>query len=133
MLKIIVIIILLLVLINIVIGTINVEGMTQNDAGKLINDIQKDVENYKWRDVPESYHDAFNRGFYSNGPKNMQEDYPGVEIPLNEDNLDFFSKTKFAPECCPNTYSIGDGCACMSKDMMVHLNTRGGNKTHGNF
>lgn len=47
--------------------------------------------------------------------------------PLNEGELDFFANTEFKPECCPNTYSNSEGCACMSTQQYSSLITRGGN------
>ncbi len=38
-----------------------------------------------------------------------------------------FANTPFKPECCPNTYSNGGGCACTTKTQVDLLNTRGGN------
>ena len=38
-----------------------------------------------------------------------------------------FANTPFKPECCPNTYSKGGGCACMTAEQTNHLVTRGGN------
>jgi len=38
-----------------------------------------------------------------------------------------FKKTKFKPECCPNTYSNSMGCACMSNSQYKYLIERGGN------
>ncbi len=38
-----------------------------------------------------------------------------------------FANTPFKPECCPNIYSNGRGCACMTAGQTNHLVTRGGN------
>ena len=38
-----------------------------------------------------------------------------------------FANTPFKPECCPNTYSNSQGCACMSTQQYNTLITRGGN------
>ena len=48
-------------------------------------------------------------------------------VPLPEGELNMFEKTPFKPECCPNTYSNSDGCACMTVDQYNYLITRGGN------
>ena len=53
----------------------------------------------------------------------------GGPIPLPEDELLIFDKNKFSPECCPSTYSNGDGCVCASPEQMKYLNERGGNRT----
>lgn len=49
------------------------------------------------------------------------------KIPLPEGELSMFAKTDFKPECCPNTYSNGSGCACMTVDQRQYLLNRGGN------
>ena len=48
-------------------------------------------------------------------------------VPLNEGELLLFANTPFKPECCPNTYSNGSGCACMTVDQYNYLINRGGN------
>ena len=48
-------------------------------------------------------------------------------IPLPEGELDMFANTPFKPECCPNTYSNGSGCACMTVKQYNYLSDRGGN------
>lgn len=48
-------------------------------------------------------------------------------IPLPKDELDMFATTDFKPECCPNAYSNGSGCACMTVDQYNYLRERGSN------
>ncbi len=48
-------------------------------------------------------------------------------IPLPEGEMSIFANTDFKPECCPNTYSTGSGCACMTTKQYNYLITRGGN------
>ena len=48
-------------------------------------------------------------------------------IPLPEGQLAMFSTTEFKPECCPNAYSTGTGCACMTVKQYDYLKNRGGN------
>jgi hypothetical protein len=48
-------------------------------------------------------------------------------IPLPEGELDMFATTPFKPECCPNTYSSSEGCACMDIKSYNYLINRGGN------
>ena len=48
-------------------------------------------------------------------------------IPLPEGELDMFANTPFKPECCPNTFSNGSGCACMTVKQYNYLTDRGGN------
>ena len=52
---------------------------------------------------------------------------PKQPIPLPEGELDMFATTPFKPECCPNTYSTGSGCACMTVDQYKYLRNRGSN------
>jgi hypothetical protein len=52
---------------------------------------------------------------------------PQQPIPLPKDELVLFSTTDFKPECCPNTYSTGSGCACMTVDQYKYLKNRGSN------
>jgi hypothetical protein len=53
----------------------------------------------------------------------------GGPVPLPEDELLFFDKNKFSPDCCPSNYSNADGCVCASPEQMKYLNERGGNRT----
>jgi hypothetical protein len=58
----------------------------------------------------------------------------GGPIPLPEDELLIFDQNKFSPDCCPSTYSTGEGCLCASPEQMKYLNERGGNRTlNGEF
>lgn len=54
------------------------------------------------------------------GPQNANQ-------PPSSDSMDFFANTQFKPECCPNTYSGSEGCACMSNSQYNTLISRGGN------
>jgi hypothetical protein len=54
-------------------------------------------------------------------------DKPKQHVPLPEGELDLFYSTQFKPECCPNTYSRSNGCACMTGDQYNYLILRGGN------
>jgi hypothetical protein len=49
------------------------------------------------------------------------------QIPLPEGQLAMFANTPFKPECCPNAYSNGSGCACMTTGQYNYLISRGGN------
>ena len=55
------------------------------------------------------------------------ENRPKQPIPLPEGQLDIFATTPFKPECCPNTYSSSEGCACMTTEQYGYLQNRGGN------
>jgi hypothetical protein len=48
-------------------------------------------------------------------------------VPLPEGQLLMFANTPFKPECCPNTYSTGNGCACMTTEQYNFLILRGKN------
>ena len=52
---------------------------------------------------------------------------PSQPIPLPDGEMSMFANTQFKPECCPNTYSTGSGCACMTTDQYNYLILRGGN------
>lgn len=49
------------------------------------------------------------------------------QVPLPEGEMLMFAKTEFKPECCPNSYSTGSGCACMTVPQYNYLVDRGGN------
>lgn len=48
-------------------------------------------------------------------------------VPLPEGEMLLFANTEFKPECCPNTFSTGSGCACMTGAQYNYLILRGGN------
>jgi hypothetical protein len=52
---------------------------------------------------------------------------PKQQLPLPEGEMNFFARTQFKPECCPNTYSTSQGCACMDVSSYNYLIQRGGN------
>ncbi len=62
----------------------------------------------------------------SQGVKNILN-RPSQQVPLPEGQLSMFANTEFSPECCPNTYSNGSGCACMTVNQYNYLVSRGGN------
>jgi len=45
------------------------------------------------------------------------------------EHLYMFQKNEARPECCSSTYSVSNGCLCVSEDQMKFLNKRGGNRT----
>jgi hypothetical protein len=47
--------------------------------------------------------------------------------PLTKGEMDIFANTPFKPECCPNTFSSSEGCACMDMKQYGTLVNRGGN------
>jgi hypothetical protein len=62
----------------------------------------------------------------STGVSNILNRAP-QQIPLPEGELSMFANTPFKPECCPNAYSNGSGCACMTAKQYNYLISRGGN------
>lgn len=48
-------------------------------------------------------------------------------VPLPEGEMLMFANTPFKPECCPNTYSTSQGCACMTSAQYNWLRLRSGN------
>jgi len=52
---------------------------------------------------------------------------PAQPVPLPEGEMVLFANTDFKPECCPNAYSTGNGCACMTTQQYNYLIKRGGN------
>ena len=59
----------------------------------------------------------------------LKNDHTSTSMPLDNDKKDFFEKTEFKADCCPSTFSNGDGCACLSFDQLNHIRSRGGNST----
>ena len=77
-------------------------------------------------DIEKALQYAGNMGYQTILQKH--QNYKGTPIPL-QNTLFYFQDNEFKPECCPATYSNGDGCACMSVKQMEYLNERGGNRT----
>jgi len=48
-------------------------------------------------------------------------------VPLPKGEMFMFASTPFKPECCPNTYSTSQGCACMTGQQYNFLAQRGSN------
>ena len=61
--------------------------------------------------------------------KQDHDTYQG-ELVQPDQQLSFFANTQFKPECCGSNYASSGGCACMNKNQMNYINTRGGNRTH---
>jgi hypothetical protein len=73
---------------------------------------------------------------YEKGPdiewrKQPHNTYKDTEVPLPEGSLHFLANNEFKPECCGSTFSSYGGCACLTKEQMDYINTRGGNRTKG--
>ena len=78
----------------------------------------KDIRDINYNKIDE------NTDLYSN----LEHNVTGP-IPLPDDELVFFDKNKFSPDCCPSNYSSADGCLCAAPEQMRYLNERGGNRT----
>jgi hypothetical protein len=66
------------------------------------------------------------RNLKGNGPSNLTEQ--GYKIPPQK--MDVFDGVRFAPECCPSTYSNSVGCACAPPNLERYVaEQRGGNNT----
>ena len=63
------------------------------------------------------------------GFRGKEHDANQAELVQPDQELSFFSKTEFKPECCGSNYASSGGCACMNKQQMDFINTRGGNRT----
>jgi hypothetical protein len=78
----------------------------------------KDIRDINYNKVDEKYDLYANLEHHATGP-----------IPLPDDELVFFDKNIFSPNCCPSNYSSSEGCLCASPEQMKYLNERGGNRT----
>ena len=63
---------------------------------------------------------------YSSGVSSVLSRDP-QPIPLPDNEMLLFANTPFKPECCPNTYSTSQGCACMTGQQYNYLVQRGMN------
>jgi hypothetical protein len=70
---------------------------------------------------------VYSAGAVSGSDANSILNRPKQPIPLPEGEMNMFATTQFKPECCPNTYSTGSGCACMTIDQYKYLRNRGSN------
>jgi hypothetical protein len=70
---------------------------------------------------------VFSAGAIPNSDASSIMNRQSQPIPLPEGELNMFATTPFKPECCPNTYSTGSGCACMTVDQYKYLKNRGSN------
>jgi hypothetical protein len=55
--------------------------------------------------------------------------------PVPPKGLFMFADNVFKPECCliPQQFSSSSGCACLSKEQMQYISSRGGNNTSPDF
>jgi hypothetical protein len=82
------------------------------------NKDSRDIRDINYNKVDEKY------DLYAN----LEHNVTGP-IPLPDEELVFFDKNIFSPECCPSNYSSADGCLCAAPEQMKYLNERGGNRT----
>lgn len=71
--------------------------------------------------------------------REQDHDAYGSKFVSPDENVDFFADTEFAPECCGSSYSskgglinsgaTTGGCACMNKEQVEYINSRGGNRS----
>jgi hypothetical protein len=61
----------------------------------------------------------------------------GPTVPLPAGQMFFFANNTFSPDCCvapQSGVSNGDGCACVTKEQVDYISSRGGNRsTYGEF
>jgi hypothetical protein len=93
------------------------------NASDLGHDNNEDVKK-SW--ISNAMHYAGNMGYKTFLQKAAEN--KGTPVPL-EGTMDFFKDNAFRPDCCPSTYSLSTGCACLSSDQLEYLNERGGNRT----
>ena len=79
--------------------------------------------------VQSSYAMAPGESAYQYDLKKFTGGHKGTPVPLAPGQMDFFAGNSFEPECCPSTYSSGDGCACMSAEQVSYLSQRGSNNS----
>ena len=83
----------------------------------------------EWKKNAQEYSDAMG----NQNKLNRGETYNKNPSPLNEGELFFFANNDFKPECCPSDYTDPNGCACISPEQVNFLNTRGGNRSSGQY
>jgi hypothetical protein len=100
-------------------------------------DFYRTIEGFKG--IYSNLHDTVDTSSWSAADLSMTNGQPnsiGVQnimnrkeqpVPLPEGEMSMFATTEFKPECCPNAYSTGSGCACMTMKQYTMLVERGGN------
>jgi hypothetical protein len=100
---------------NINYGESSSYNLAKNDAVDTNSWFQSNLSVVKGKSLSSGVTDFLNR--------------PKQPIPLPEGEMLLFANTKFKPECCPNSYSNGSGCACMTAGQYNYLIGRGSNNT----
>ena len=70
------------------------------------------------------------QGFRMNHP---DEPLAGPAIEVGPDNLFIFANNQCKPECCGATLSCDGGCVCSTPQQRNFINSRGGNRLHGDI
>ena len=61
-------------------------------------------------------------------PQKRGQTEKGYKLP--PENMNVFEGVRFAPECCPSTYSSSVGCSCHPSNLEAYVaEQRGGNNT----
>lgn len=64
---------------------------------------------------------------FNNPPLTIKTDFAYKPYQLPPGEMDILAVTTFKPECCPNLYSNGKGCACPTEEQYNFIKERGGN------
>ena len=104
---------------------VGIEGYANclGNSAELGTNSNQDVKN-SWYNKAKDY--AGDMGYQT--VLQSKANYKGTPVPLQGTHF-YFRDNKFAPECCPSTYSSSSGCACISPEQLDYLNKRGGNRT----
>ena len=100
------------------------ESMTNLANAALVDEVNTADVQGSWANKAASY--AGNMG-YETVLQRLSSN-KGTPVPL-ENTMFYFQDNEFKPECCPSTYTTGNGCACSSVEQVKYLNERGGNRT----
>ncbi len=102
-------------------STISKEGFSE--GAPLDWKMSDGVPGDSWSQPPVTPEQA-NLNMYASLEKNTAGPVPPKDMLM-------FSENAFLPECCltPQQYSSSTGCACISKEQMQFLSSRGGNNT----
>jgi hypothetical protein len=73
---------------------------------------------------------SINQGFKKTTPN---EPLAGPPVEVGPDNLFYFKNNQCKPECCPATLACDGGCVCSSSEQRNFVNSRGGNRGHGDI
>jgi len=121
------------------------EGFTdEEEAEKAVVEEKKEEDEETFKNLDEGFENksnaTFGPSYLSNSDSTFVIDpskwsYSGGATPTiakpnytkDPSQMNIIENMKFAPECCPSSYSSSQGCACMSDDTLDFLASRGGN------